>query len=458
MKKRRTSYKKQLLTYFAGVFAVFAILLVVFQLRTERRYKSEILQSRLSGYADIMARTSDYAAVTDLLPQDLRITVIGRDGAVLFDSEADSTAMDNHLKRPEVRKSMEYSEGFSIRTSETTGMPYFYYAKSYGNYIVRVAMPYELDMQRFFRPDTLFLVLVFSLFTVALFSLIFISDHFGQGISKLRDFADAAVRGNVDYEGIEFPDSELGEIGEKMLESYRMLTHSNEMIALEKERLLLHIHLSETAKEQEDSFRLHKLSPTGYLESLGMLSPKVLAAHCVWMSEKDIELLALHDVKIVHNINSNLKLASGYKFKYKEFKDAGLTVTLGTDGCASSNNLDMLEAMKTAALVQKAWREDPTVMPLNELMDMATVNGAKALDLDCGSIEEGKLADMVLIDIDNYAFTPNYNFLANLIYSANSSCVDTVICNGDIVMENRHVNGEEEILENVRRIYGRLNI
>ena len=89
---------------------------------------------------------------------------------------------------------------------------------------------------------------------------------------------------------------------------------------------------------------------------------------------------------------------------------------------------------------------------------MATVNGAKALDLDCGSIEEGKLADMVLIDIDNYAFTPNYNFLANLIYSANSSCVDTVICNGDIVMENRHVNGEEEILENVRRIYGRLNI
>ena len=92
-----------------------------------------------------------------------------------------------------------------------------------------------------------------------------------------------------------------------------------------KNNLLLHIHLSETAKEQEDSFRLHKLSPTGYLESLGMLSPKVLAAHCVWMSEKDIELLALHDVKIVHNINSNLKLASGYKFKYKEFKDAGLT-------------------------------------------------------------------------------------------------------------------------------------
>lgn len=223
-----------------------------------------------------------------------------------------------------------------------------------------------------------------------------------------------------------------------------------------KNSLLLHIHLSETRKEQQDSMKLHNLSPTRYLESLGILAPNVIAAHCVWMSDNDIELAAAHDIKIVHNINSNLKLASGYKFRYKEFRDAGLTVTLGTDGCASSNNLDMLEAMKTAALVQKAWREDPTVLPLDELMEIATVNGARALNIDSGVIAEGKLADMVLIDIDNYAFTPNYNFLANLVYSANSSCVDTVICNGNIVMEGRRVKDEELILENVRRIYGRL--
>ena len=242
MAKKRTTYKKQLLTYFAGVFTVFAVLLVIFQLRTERRYKAEILQSRLSGYADIIAQTADYKDVGELLPGDLRITVIDKYGTVLFDSDADSTSMDNHSLRPEIQMAAEHSEGFSIRTSNTTGLPYFYYAKSYGGFIVRVAMPYELDMQRFFRPDTLFLILVFSLFTVALFSLIFLSDHFGQGISKLRDFAEAAVKGNVDYEDIAFPDSELGEIGEKMLESYKMLKHSNDMIALEKERLLLHIH------------------------------------------------------------------------------------------------------------------------------------------------------------------------------------------------------------------------
>ena len=245
MAKKRTTYKKQLLTYFAGVFVVFAVLLVVFQLRTERRYKSEILQSRLSGYADLLAQTTDYDTIAELLPQELRVTVIDKDGTVLFDSRADADTLDNHFFRPEVQQSIERSEGFSIRTSGTTGIPYFYYAKSYGGFVVRVAMPYEINVRRFFQPDILFLILVFSLFTIALFSLIFLADHFGQGVSKLRNFADAAVRGNVDYEDLSFPDSELGDIGEKMLESYRMLKRSNEMIALEKERLLVHIHYYE---------------------------------------------------------------------------------------------------------------------------------------------------------------------------------------------------------------------
>lgn len=135
---------------------------------------------------------------------------------------------------------------------------------------------------------------------------------------------------------------------------------------------------------------------------------------------------------------------------------AGVNVCIGTDGCASSNNLDLLEAMKTAAMVQKAWRGDPTVMPINELLDIATVNAAKVLGLNMGRIEVGKLADLILIDIQNYAFTPNINFYANLIYSANSSCVDTLICNGKVLMEHRMVEGEKEILEQANIIYKRL--
>ncbi|MFA5850185.1 MAG: amidohydrolase [Bacteroidales bacterium] len=221
----------------------------------------------------------------------------------------------------------------------------------------------------------------------------------------------------------------------------------------QKRDLLVHIHLSETKGENERSVALHGVSPTFYLEQLGVLNSKMIAAHSLWMDDADIELLAKRDVKIVHNINSNLKIASGYKFRYNEFRDAGLTVSLGTDGCASSNNLDMIETMKTTALVQKGWRGDPRELPLDELISLATVNGGKSLGIKCGVIKEGYLADLVIIDTNSYAFTPNINFLANLIYSANSSCVDTVICDGKILMENRMIEGEQEILRMANKLY-----
>jgi 5-methylthioadenosine/S-adenosylhomocysteine deaminase len=223
-----------------------------------------------------------------------------------------------------------------------------------------------------------------------------------------------------------------------------------------KRGLIVHIHLSETEWENNESQKNHGLSPTEYLEKLGVLGPEVIAAHSLWLSDKDIEILAKNKVNVVHNINSNLKIASGFKFRYNELRDAGINVTLGTDGCASSNNLDMLESMKTSALVQKAWRYDPTSLPLSELMSLATENGGKALGLKTGRIEEGWIADFSLVNTNNYAFTPNINFLANLVYSANRSCIDTVVSNGRVIMENRIVLGEQEIIDNVNRLYKKL--
>ncbi|MFA5641834.1 MAG: amidohydrolase [Bacteroidales bacterium] len=224
-----------------------------------------------------------------------------------------------------------------------------------------------------------------------------------------------------------------------------------------KERdLLVHIHVSETESENQESIAKHGLTPTAYLDKLGVLGPNVIAAHCLWIDNDDMAILAKRGVKVVHNINSNLKIASGYKFRYNEFRDSGVVLTLGTDGCASSNNLDMLETMKTTALLQKGWRGDATAMPINELMDLSTKNAGLAIGVNCGIIKEGALADLTIIDIDNYAFTPNINLYANLIYSANSSCVNTVICNGKILMRERKVKGQEEILENVNRLYKKL--
>lgn len=224
-----------------------------------------------------------------------------------------------------------------------------------------------------------------------------------------------------------------------------------------KHNLTLHIHLSETRKEMEDCMAAHGgLTPVEYLDRLGVLGPNVIAAHTLWLSEKDIEILGSRKVNCVHNINSNLKLASGYKFKYHELAQAGANICIGTDGCASSNNLDMLEAMKTSAILQKAWRNDPKAMPLEELADAATVNGAKALGLNTGIIQEGKKADILIVDTDNTFFLSPGSFLANFIYSAHSDCIDSVIAGGRFVMKHRKVAGETAILEGARRVINKI--
>lgn len=222
--------------------------------------------------------------------------------------------------------------------------------------------------------------------------------------------------------------------------------------------LKIHIHLSETRKEVEDCKAQHNgMTPVQYLDSLGVLGPDVIAAHTLWLSEDDIRILGERGVTCVHNVNSNLKLASGYKFLYNELRDAGANICLGTDGCASSNNLDMLETMKTSAMIQKAWRDDPSAMPLNEVMEMATVNAGKAFGLNIGKIEAGALADILIVDTDNLNFISPGTFEANLIYSAHSDCIDSVICNGKFIMQNRVVPGEKEILAQARKVLSKLS-
>lgn len=222
-----------------------------------------------------------------------------------------------------------------------------------------------------------------------------------------------------------------------------------------KHSLLLHTHISETRSENESHTARYGVSPTRRLADMGLLGRDVVAAHTLWLSEEDVRLLGESGTTVVHNINSNLKLASGYRFLYNELRDAGANVTMGTDGCGSSNNLDMREALKTAALMQKAWREDPAALPVDELLAMGTRNGAKGLGLNSGVVEEGALADLILVDTDSSFFIPEHNFKANFIYSANSSCIDTLVCDGRVLMSGGKVDGEEEVLTRAREEAGR---
>jgi len=212
----------------------------------------------------------------------------------------------------------------------------------------------------------------------------------------------------------------------------------------------VHIHLAESLEMAEKVKEKHGLSEVELLAKIGLLKPNMLAAHCIHLSRKDMELLAKHEVKVSYNPIANMKLAQGIA-KIKTLLDKGITVGLGTDGPASNNSLSMFETMKTAALLQKIAYKNPTVLPAWKVLRMATIEGAKALGLEntTGSLAEGKKADIILIDFKKPHLTPTHDFFANIIYSACGSDVDTVIVDGNILMENRIVKtlNEEEIME-----------
>jgi len=200
------------------------------------------------------------------------------------------------------------------------------------------------------------------------------------------------------------------------------------------------IHLAEAPFEGEQSRAKYGLSPTAYLENIGVLGPDITAAHCVWVDAGDMKLLASRDVGCVHNPSSNMKLASGTS-PVVDLIAAGVPVGLGTDGAASNNDLDMFEEMDLAAKLQKLARMDPQALPAEQVVAMATTNGARALHMEkqIGSLEAGKKADVILIRTDAPHATPMYSVYSQLVYALKASDVDTVIVGGKIVMEHRHM-------------------
>ena len=199
-----------------------------------------------------------------------------------------------------------------------------------------------------------------------------------------------------------------------------------------------HVHLAETLTEQENCMAQHGMSPTEYLEKEGLFTTKTLAAHCVVMSDHDIEILAKNGVSVAHNPQSNMKLASGIA-PVKKMLDAGVNVSIGTDGASSNNDLDMWEEMRTASLLQKVNTHDPCAIPAYTALQMATVNGAKAIgrEGELGVLAPGAFADILIVDMEKPHLYPHTNLISELVYSAHASDVDTVIVNGKIVVEHR---------------------
>jgi len=215
----------------------------------------------------------------------------------------------------------------------------------------------------------------------------------------------------------------------------------------------LHIHLSETQWEVNEVMVRHRKKPVEYLESLGFLDEKVLAAHCVWIEDKEIELLAKRKVGVSHCMESNLKLASGFA-PVVTMLMSGVKVTFGTDGAASNNDLNILSEMSTTAKVHKALSENPTFLDSKTAIRMATKWGAEVLGLGdkTGSLEEGKLADIIIMDLNKPHLTPLYDVSSHIVYSAMASDVDTVMVNGKVVVSSGKLvtANETEILHKAR--------
>jgi 5-methylthioadenosine/S-adenosylhomocysteine deaminase len=200
------------------------------------------------------------------------------------------------------------------------------------------------------------------------------------------------------------------------------------------------IHLAETEDEVKTARTDHQLTPTGYLESIGFWGPKTIAAHGIWVTDEDIQILKRRNIGVSHNPESNMKLASGMA-PVGKYLAADIALGLGTDGAASNNDLDMFEAMRQAAFLAKIATRDPTAVPAQTALDMATIGGARALAMDqlLGSLERGKRADLITVSMAAARQTPMYDAVSHLVYVTRGDDVRTTIVNGKVLMQNRQV-------------------
>ena len=216
---------------------------------------------------------------------------------------------------------------------------------------------------------------------------------------------------------------------------------------------VLSTHAAETKQEVDYCIKKYKKRPIEILSKAGLLDKNTLLAHCCWLTKKEIKILSQTNASVAHCPVSNMKLASGM-MPFQEMDK--INVSLGTDSACSNNNLDMFEEMKTAALIHKSHLLDPTVANAQEILDMATLNGAKALGLgqEIGSLEPGKKADLIMVDFEKPHLTPCYDIVSHLVYSVKGSDVSTVIINGKIIMEKRKIKGvdQSKILDKVKRL------
>lgn len=289
----------------------------------------------------------------------------------------------------------------------------------------------------------------------------------------IRAILDMGIRGAVSFLGMDFFDAAKTDAQYKEMETFLGQKASSDRIIkglschsiyttsktlflkahelANQHNTFLHIHSSETKQEINDCLKAHNCRPVDLLNQWGVLDDKTVLAHCLHLDEDEIGMLAETKAVISHCPSSAFKLNSG-QMDLQKYLDAGIRVTLGTDGVSSNNSLSMLWEMKLAALSAKNKANNILAGKVNDIFHIATKNGFDAFSLNAGEIAVGKLADFILVDLRNVFLMPNHNLFSNMIYAADSSCITDVFCNGVPVMRNKIVPNEIEIIDNFNQI------
>ncbi len=255
---KRSSYKQKLFLYFFIVFIAFTVVIGIFQYQREKQFKTSQIDNILDTYAELVENYIQSAdiissgqfreldSLVDLFNrQDLRVTVIDFDGNVLYDNFVeDHRSMENHKGRPEIQKAIVNDTGSNIRTSSTTGEEYYYYARSYGDYFVRTAMVYDIQIREFLQPEKIFLIVIVLLFFIIWGSLVYVADKFGRSISRLSEFAIQVSKTGKQDTDIRFPNNEIGVIGKQIIEIFNNLQRTKDELQAQKDKLLHHMQIS----------------------------------------------------------------------------------------------------------------------------------------------------------------------------------------------------------------------
>lgn len=318
-------------------------------------------------------------------------------------------------------------------------------------------------------PEDIYYASKFAILEMIKGGTVFCNDMYQYGEETMRAIDEMGIRGVVSKPEIDIPTPELLEKKKKIVLDFVDYKNINENRIIKgmschavytvsdnflqfysdiarKHNMPIHIHACETKGEVENCMKKHGCTPIEHLEKFGLLTEKTILAHCVHLSDNDIQIIKKHNTKIAHCPVSNFKLKSGL-MAFQKLINAGVLVTLGTDGSASNNSLGMLEEMKVCALNAKTQANSSKAGNVNDIYKTATVNGAKAFGIDAGVIEEGKIADFLLYDLNHYLLLPNFNLISNIIYSGQNECITDVFCDGKQIMCNRKVENEEKIIE-----------